>query len=40
MFKFAPNVIVSFETMQWRTTYIGIGRRLNNRYDLALVYLF
>ncbi len=40
MFRIAPNVIVSLETMQWRTTYIGLGTRLNNRYDLALVYLF
>ncbi len=40
MFRLAPNVVVSFETMQWRTSYIGVGTRLNNRYDLALVYLF
>jgi hypothetical protein len=40
MLRLAPNVVVSFETMQWRTNYIGLGTRLNNRYDLALVYLF
>jgi regulator of replication initiation timing len=40
MFRLAPNVVVSFETMQWRTSYIGVGTRLNNRYDLALAYLF
>jgi len=40
MLRLAPNVVVSFETMQWRTSYIGTGTRLNNRYDLALVYLF
>lgn len=40
MYRLAPNVVTSFEVMQWRTTYIGLGTRLNNRYDLALVYLF
>jgi regulator of replication initiation timing len=40
MYRLAPNVVMSFETMQWRTSYIGLGTRLNNRYDLALVYLF
>ncbi|MCL4855341.1 MAG: hypothetical protein KJZ78_28595, partial [Bryobacteraceae bacterium] len=40
MYRFAPNVIVSFEAAQLRTTYLGSGIRLNNRYDLALAYLF
>ena len=40
MFRAAPNVILSFEAMQTRTSYIGIGTRHNNRYDLAVAYLF
>ena len=40
MYRLAPNVIVSFEALQTRTTYIGAGERLLNRYDLALAYLF
>ena len=36
----APNVLGSFEVGQVRTTYLGIGNRLNNHYDLALAYLF
>jgi hypothetical protein len=39
-YRIAPNVIVSFETMQTRTHYLGSGLRLNNHYDLALAYLF
>jgi hypothetical protein len=39
-YRLAPNVLVSFETSQLRTTYIGIGNRLHNHYDLALAYLF
>jgi hypothetical protein len=40
MYRIAPNVIVSLEGGQVRTTYIGIGNRLNNHYDLAIAYLF
>jgi len=40
MYRLAPNVIVSIEGGQVRTTYLGIGNRLNNHYDLALAYLF
>ena len=40
MYRIAPNVIVSLEGSQVRTTYIGIGNRLNNHYDLAIAYLF
>jgi len=40
MYRIAPNVIVSVEGSQVRTTYIGIGNRLNNHYDLAVAYLF
>jgi hypothetical protein len=36
----APNVLGSFEAGQVRTTYLGIGNRLNNHYDLAIAYLF
>lgn len=39
-YRFAPNVLGSFEASQTRTTYISIGNRLNNHYDLALAYLF
>lgn len=39
-YRLAPNVLVSFETSQLRTTYIGIGERVNNHYDLAFAYLF
>jgi hypothetical protein len=40
MYLLAPNVISAFEVSQARTTYLGIGNRLNNHYDLALGYLF
>ncbi len=40
MYLLAPNVISAFEVGQARTTYLGIGNRLNNHYDLALGYLF
>lgn len=40
MYLLAPNVISAFEVGQARTTYLGIGTRLNNHYDLALGYLF
>jgi len=40
MYRFAPNVIVSLEGGQVRTTYIGLGNRVNDHYDLAVAYLF
>jgi hypothetical protein len=40
MYRFAPNVIVSLEGGQLRTTYIGLGNRVNDHYDLAVAYLF
>jgi len=40
MYRLAPNVIVSLEGGQVRTTYLGIGNRLNDHYDVALAYLF
>lgn len=40
MYLLAPNVLGAFEMGQARTTYLGIGNRLNNHYDLALGYLF
>jgi len=40
MYRIAPNVILSFEALQTRTTYIGSGLRKNNRYGLAVAYLF
>ncbi|HEV2691033.1 MAG TPA: hypothetical protein VGV35_20900 [Bryobacteraceae bacterium] len=40
MYRFAPNVILSFEGGQVRTNYFRIGTRLNDHYDLAIAYLF
>lgn len=40
MYLIAPNVMTSFELGHVRTTYLGIGTRTNNHYDLALAYLF
>jgi hypothetical protein len=39
-YRLAPNVLISLEASQVRTTYIGSGNRLNRHYDLALAYLF
>jgi hypothetical protein len=39
-YRLAPNVLASFEASQLRTTYIAIGDRLYNHYDLALAYQF
>lgn len=39
-YRIAPNIIVAFETMKLRTTYIGPGLRRNTHYDLALGYRF
>ena len=39
-YRLAPNVIVSLETSQVRTSFIQIAHRLNNHYDLAIAYLF
>lgn len=40
MYRIAPNVLVSLEGGQVRTTYLGLGNRLNDHYDLGLAYLF
>jgi len=40
MYRIAPNVIISLESEQLHTTYIGTGRPLNNHYDLGIAYLF
>jgi hypothetical protein len=40
MFRLAPNVLFSLEAMQVRTRYLGAGKRVNNRYDLAVAYQF
>ncbi len=40
MYRIAPNVMLSLEASQVRTTYLGIGNRLNNHIDLAVAYLF
>jgi hypothetical protein len=39
-YRLAPNVIMSLETSQVRTSYIQNGRNLNNHYDLAFAYIF
>jgi hypothetical protein len=39
-YRLAPNVLVSFESTQARTHYVGGNPLLNNHYDLALAYLF
>ena len=39
-YRLAPNVILSLETSQVRTSPIASGTVLNNHYDLALAYLF
>ncbi len=40
MYRIAPNVLVSLEGGQVRTSYLGVGNRLNDHYDLAVAYLF
>ncbi len=40
MYRLGSNVLASFEVSQVRTTYLGLGTRLNPHYDLALAYLF
>jgi hypothetical protein len=39
-YRIAPNVLLGFETMRIRTTYVGSGIRRNLHYDLALAYQF
>ncbi len=40
MYRLGSNVIMSFESSQTRTLYIGAGLRLNPHYDLAIAYLY
>ena len=40
MWQLAPNVVAGLEAQQIRTTYLGLGTRVLNRYDLALAYMF
>ncbi len=40
MYRIAPNVILSLESQQLHTTYLGTGHFLNNHYDLGIAYLF
>lgn len=40
MYRLAPNVVVSLEGGQVRTSYFQVGSRLNDHYDLAVAYLF
>ena len=39
-YRLAPNVLLSLETTQLRTLYLGQGVRINNHYDVALGYFF
>jgi hypothetical protein len=38
--QLSPNVLLGLELQQIRTTYIGSGTRVLNRYDVALAYTF
>ena len=40
MFRAAPNIMVSLESANIRTQYIGSGYRKVMHYDLAVAYLF
>lgn len=40
MYRLGPNVMVSLEGGQIRTTYFQAGNRLNDHYDLGVAYLF
>ena len=40
MYRLAPNVMLSFEGMQIRSSYVGTAKRRTNRYDLSIAYLF
>jgi len=40
VYRLAPNVLFSLEGMQLRTSYMGLGTRLNNHFDLGVAYLF
>ena len=40
MYRFGSNVLASFEASQTRTTYLGLGTRLNPHYDVAVAYLY
>lgn len=40
MFRLAPNVVLSFEAANIKSIYLGLGNRVNQRYDLAIAYLF
>ena len=40
MYRLAPNVILSLETGQVRTEWVGTGNRLGNYHDLGFAYLF
>ena len=39
-FHIAPNVLFGPEITQTRTSYLGLGLRINNHYDMALAYIF
>jgi len=40
MYRLAPNVILSLETGQVRSNWLGEGNRLSNYHDLGFAYLF
>jgi hypothetical protein len=39
-YRVAPNVVLSLEGGQVRTSYFLVGTRLNDHYDLGVAYLF
>ena len=40
MYRLGSNLLIGLEASQVRTTYVGLGTRLNNHYDLGFAYLF
>jgi len=40
MYRLAPNVVLSLESGQVRTTSLDTGKRLSNYHDLGIAYLF
>ena len=40
IYRIAPNVVISFEGANFRSLYLGQGTRVNQRYDLAIAYMF
>jgi hypothetical protein len=39
-YRLGTNILTGFEASEVRTTYLGLGTRINQHYDLAIAYLF